>query len=74
MVHLLLFCSHHKLAYLKQRSTEFVSLSDWMRESTLFNVIGNINFFKTYIISLLSFSFVTLSSQDIPEVAPECSS
>eukprot|EP00761_Pharyngomonas_kirbyi_P002590 gb/GECH01002594.1/.p1 GENE.gb/GECH01002594.1/~~gb/GECH01002594.1/.p1 ORF type:complete len:999 (+),score=228.83 gb/GECH01002594.1/:1-2997(+) len=30
--------------------TEFISLSDWMRESTLFNVLTRIGFFKNYII------------------------
>jgi dynein heavy chain len=29
-------------------STEVVGLSDWMHESTLFNIITNIGFFKSY--------------------------
>jgi dynein heavy chain len=29
-------------------STEVVGLSDWMHESTLFNIITNISFFKSY--------------------------
>lgn len=32
------------------KPTDFQSLAMWMRESTLFNVISNINFFKNYII------------------------
>ena len=29
--------------------TEFISLSDWMRESTMFNILSNIDFFKNYL-------------------------
>ena len=32
-------------------STEVVGLSDWMHESTLFNIITNISFFKSYTIT-----------------------
>jgi dynein heavy chain len=32
-------------------STEVVGLSDWMHESTLFNIITNIGFFKSYTIT-----------------------
>lgn len=32
-------------------STEVISLSDWMHESTLFNIITNIEFFKSYAIT-----------------------
>ncbi len=32
-------------------STEVVGLSDWMHESTLFNIITNIQFFKGYSIT-----------------------
>ena len=32
-------------------STEVVGLSDWMHESTLFNIITNIEFFKSYTIT-----------------------
>ena len=34
-------------------STEVISLSDWMQESTMFNIITNIQFFKNYVISNL---------------------
>jgi len=30
-------------------STEVVSLSEWMHESTMFNIITNIHFFKHYV-------------------------
>jgi len=33
-------------------STEVISLSDWMHESTMFNIITNIQFFKNYAISM----------------------
>ena len=33
-------------------STEVISLSDWMHESTMFNIITNIQFFKHYAISI----------------------
>ena len=32
-------------------STEVVGLSDWMHESTLFNIITNISFFKSYTVT-----------------------
>lgn len=32
-------------------STEVISLSDWMHESTMFNIITNIQFFKNYAIT-----------------------
>lgn len=32
-------------------STEVVGLSDWMHESTLFNIITNIGFFKSYTVT-----------------------
>ena len=32
-------------------STEVISLSDWMHESTMFNIITNIQFFKNYVIA-----------------------
>ena len=32
-------------------STEVISLSDWMHESTMFNIIRNIQFFKNYVIA-----------------------
>jgi dynein heavy chain len=32
-------------------STEVVGLSDWMHESTLFNIITNITFFKSYTVT-----------------------
>ncbi len=32
-------------------STEVVGLSDWMHESTMFNIITNIKFFKSYAIT-----------------------
>lgn len=32
-------------------STQVVGLSDWMHESTLFNIITNIGFFKSYTIT-----------------------
>lgn len=31
-----------------QESTEYISLSDWMKESTQFNIVSNIHFFKNY--------------------------
>ena len=33
----------------KDKPTEFISLSDWMKESTQFNIISNIDFFKNYL-------------------------
>jgi len=30
-------------------STEVVTLSEWMHESTMFNIITNIHFFKQYV-------------------------
>lgn len=33
------------------RSTEVTSLSDWMHESTMFNIVSQIGFFKNYSIS-----------------------
>ena len=33
-----------------ERPTEFISLSDWMKESTQFNIISNIDFFRHYLI------------------------
>ena len=37
-------------------TTEFISLSDWMKESTQFNIVSNIHFFKNYsMIKLLTF-------------------
>ena len=36
-------------------STEFVSLSEWMHESTLFNIITKLHFFKNFAISKPSF-------------------
>lgn len=33
-------------------STEVISLSDWMHESTMFNIITNIQFYKNYAISI----------------------
>jgi hypothetical protein len=35
-----------------ETSTEVISLSDWMHESTMFNIITNIQFFKNYAISI----------------------
>ncbi len=32
-------------------STEVISLSDWMHESTMFSIIINIQFFKNYVIA-----------------------
>jgi len=32
-------------------STEVITLSDWMHESTMFNIITNIQFFKNYAIT-----------------------
>ena len=32
-----------------RKPTEFISFSDWMRESTEFNILSNIHFFKTYL-------------------------
>lgn len=34
-----------------ETSTEVISLSDWMHESTMFNIIINIQFFKNYAIT-----------------------
>ena len=31
--------------------SEFISLSDWVRQSTMFSVLRKINFFKHYILS-----------------------
>ena len=36
-----------------ETSTEVISLSDWMHESTMFNIITNIQFFKNYAISII---------------------
>ena len=33
----------------REKPTEFISLSDWMKESTQFNIISNIDFFKNYL-------------------------
>lgn len=33
----------------RDKPTEFISLSDWMKESTQFNIISNIDFFKNYL-------------------------
>jgi dynein heavy chain len=32
-----------------EESTEYISLSDWMKESTQFNIVSNIHFFKNYV-------------------------
>lgn len=37
-----------------QASTEFVSLSEWMHESTLFNIITKLPFFNNFVIGKLS--------------------
>jgi len=36
-----------------QASTEFVSLSEWMHESTLFNIITKLPFFSSFVIGNL---------------------
>lgn len=40
-----------KEKFMNKTPTEFISLSDWMRESTLFNILSNIDFFKNYLTS-----------------------
>ena len=40
-----------KERFMNKTPTEFISLSDWMRESTLFNILSNIDFFKNYLTS-----------------------
>ena len=37
-----------KADFLSRKPTEFISLSDWMRESTQFNILSNIHFFKNF--------------------------
>ena len=41
--------SRRKVSVMKEKPTEFISLSDWMKESTQFNIISNIDFFKHYL-------------------------
>lgn len=36
--------------FILQQPTEFMSLSDWMKESTMFNVLRKIRFFKYYLV------------------------
>lgn len=38
-----------KANFLSRKPTEFISLSDWMRESTEFNILSNIHFFKNFL-------------------------
>lgn len=33
-----------------EESTDYISLSDWMKESTQFNILSNIHFFKNYVL------------------------
>lgn len=42
---------NRKDKFMAKTPTEFISLSDWMRESTLFNILSNIDFFKHYLTS-----------------------
>jgi dynein heavy chain len=47
-----IFSNYHinkKEHFMSKIPTEFISLSDWMRESTLFNILSNIDFFKNYL-------------------------
>lgn len=47
----ILFEQKDTLKTLSDTDTEVISLSDWMHESTMFNIITNIQFFKNYAIS-----------------------
>lgn len=38
-----------KKSFRKMKPTEFISLSDWMKESTQFNIVSGIDFFKNYL-------------------------
>lgn len=49
-------------------STEVISLSDWMHESTMFNIITNIQFFKNYAISMI----ISIFSQDFQYLEIQC--
>jgi len=46
-----------------EESTEVISLSNWMHESTMLNVISNIPFFKNYCVGKLE----TLKSKEKSE-------
>lgn len=48
MVHVQLV--QRKGSGLEQVPTEFMTLSQWMHQSTLFNVLTSMNFFKHYLI------------------------
>lgn len=40
----------------EEENTEYISLSDWMKESTQFNIVSNIHFFKNFsLIKLFTF-------------------
>ena len=39
----------------EEASTEVVTLSEWMHESTMFNIITKLHFFKHYTESLFNF-------------------
>lgn len=42
---------NQKKKQLKSATTEFLTLSDWMQQSTMFNVLTSMKFFKYYLIS-----------------------
>lgn len=37
------------IVFISPKSTEFIQLTDWMKESTQFNILTNIHFFKNYL-------------------------